>query len=228
MRILVVEDEEALREGLCDLLRGDGHEVESIGNGTSAVELGLKSAFDLIVLDVMLPGLGGIEVCRQLRSARPGLSILMLTALGSEDDTVRGLVEGADDYMTKPFAARELLARVRAMGRRHLGGAIEESPTIDGVSFDLGKLVATTRDGTSISITAREAGILRLLLRHPDRAVSRAELLEQVWSARADLETRAVDMAIATLRKKIEPNPSKPTIICTVKGAGYILGSPPT
>jgi two-component system response regulator RegX3 len=176
-----------------------------------------------VVLDVMLPGQSGIEVCRQLRAARPALAILMLTALGSEDDKVRGLIEGADDYLTKPFSARELLARVRAMGRRHLGGPIEESPCIDGAHFDLGTLTVT-REGEVVRISAREAGILRLLLRHAERAVSRAELLEHVWGARGDLETRAVDMAIATLRKKIERDPRDPRIICTVKGAGYMIG----
>lgn len=223
MRILVVEDESSLREGLVDLLEGDGHEVTAVDNGASAVELGLSTPFDLVVLDIMLPRLSGIDVCRQLRSARPGLSILMLTALGSEDDKVTGLLEGADDYLTKPFGARELLARVRAMSRRHLGAPVEETIHIDGAAIDLGQL-RVMRDTTEQQITAREAGILRLLLQHAERPVTRSELLEHVWGARADLETRAVDMAIATLRKKIERDPREPRIIRTIKGAGYMIG----
>ena len=114
----MVEDEASLREGLVDLLGGDGHEVAAVADGAAAVERGLAEGWDLIVLDVMLPRLSGIDVCRRLRAARPGMPILMLTARGSEDDKVRGLGEGADDYVTKPFGARELLARVRALGRR--------------------------------------------------------------------------------------------------------------
>lgn len=221
MRILVVEDELALREGLRDLFVGDGHDVTVAADGPSAVEVGVQTQFDVVVLDVMLPGLDGMEVCRRLRSARPGVAILMLTARGSEDDKVRGLGEGADDYVTKPFGARELLARVRALGRRHLGSRDAEQIEVDGALLDLGKLVAR-RDSEATSLTNREAGILRLLYRHRERAVSRAELLETVWGARGDLSTRAVDMAIATLRKKIETDPSSPRIVSTVKGVGYM------
>src|SRR5215470_6865491 len=118
VRILVVEDEASLREGIVDLLVGDGHRVDAVGDGVAGAEAGLRDPYDLVVLDLMLPRLDGMEVCRRLRSARPGMPILMLTARGSEDDKVRGLMEGADDYVTKPFSARELLARVRALGRR--------------------------------------------------------------------------------------------------------------
>jgi len=221
MRILVVEDELGLREGLDDLLCGDGHDVTAVGDGRAAVDIGLETQFDVVVLDVMLPGLDGMEVCRRLRSARPGVGILMLTARGSESDKVRGLGEGADDYVTKPFGARELLARVRALGRRHLGSRDAEQIEIDGALLDLGKLVAR-RAGEGTPLTNREAGILRLLYRHRGRAVSRAELLETVWGSRGDLSTRAVDMAIATLRKKIESNPALPRIVTTIKGIGYM------
>jgi DNA-binding response OmpR family regulator len=222
MRILVVEDEAALREGLADLLAGDGHEVTAVGDGVAGAATGLAHAFDLIVLDLMLPRLDGIAVCRRLRAARPGVPILLLTARGSEDDKVRGLGEGADDYVTKPFSARELLARVRALGRRAPADP-GEPLEVDGVTFDLGRL-CVVRDGARTPLTPREAGMLRWLHRHRGRVVSRAELLEQVFGMRADLETRAVDMAIAVLRKKVERDPGRPTIIVSVKGAGYAWG----
>ncbi len=225
MRILIVEDELGLREGLRDLLRGDGHQVALAADGAAAVELGTGQPFDVVVLDLMLPRLDGVEVCRRLRAARPGIGILMLTARQSLDDKVRGLSEGADDYMTKPFAARELLARVRAVGRR----AESDEPDrleIDGAAIDLARLIVD-RGEVRVTLTAREAGILRLLHQHRDRAVPRAELLEKVWAARGDLKTRAVDMAISTLRKKIERDPGAPCIVTSVVGVGYAWGGGP-
>jgi DNA-binding response OmpR family regulator len=223
MRILVVEDEVALRDGLCDLLSGDGHEVTAVGDGPAGVEAGLAARFDVVVLDLMLPGIDGIEVCRRLRAARPATPILFLTARGSEDDKVRGLGEGADDYVTKPFSARELLARVRALGRRAPAEA-EETIEVDGAKLDLARLVCVRGDAQT-TLTPREAGMLRWLHAARGRVVSRAEILERVFGMRGDLETRAVDMAIAVLRKKVERDPGKPTIIVSVKGAGYAWGA---
>jgi len=222
MRILVVEDEAALRDGLVDLLAGDGNEVTACGDGVAGLEAGLAARFDVVVLDVMLPRLDGVEVCRRLRAARPGMPILLLTARGSEDDKVRGLGEGADDYVTKPFSARELLARVRALGRR-APAEVEEQLEVEGALLDLARL-AVIRDGQRTALTPREAGMLRWLHASRGRVVSRAELLERVFAMRGDLETRAVDMAIAVLRKKVERDPAHPTIIVSVKGAGYAWG----
>jgi DNA-binding response OmpR family regulator len=223
VRILLVEDEARLREGIADLLEGDGHTVTAAADGVIGLEAGLRQTVDLVVLDLMLPRLNGIDVCRQLRAAKPGVPILMLTARASEDDKVRGLVEGADDYVTKPFSARELLARVRALGRRAPAAeALEEVPLPDGV-IDLARM-AVMRSGESIALTPREVGIVRWLHQHRDRVVSRAELLEQVFGQRGDLQTRAVDMAIAVLRKKIEVDASRPRHIVSVKGAGYAWG----
>ena len=224
MRILVVEDEASLRDGLVDLLTGDGHEVTAVGDGAAAVAAGIAERFDLVVLDVMLPRLDGIEVCRRLRAARPGAPILMLTALGSQSDKVRGLDEGADDYVTKPFSARELLARVRALGRR-APAEVADRLEVDGATIDLARLTVA-RGEARATLTPREAGMLRWLHRHRGRVVARAELLEQVFGMRGDLETRAVDMAIAVLRKKIERDPARPAIIVSVKGAGYAWGAP--
>ena len=223
MRILVVEDEASLREGLVDLLTGDGHDVAAVADGAAAVERGLADAWDLVVLDLMLPRLPGIEVCRRLRAARPGMPILMLTARGSEDDKVRGLGEGADDYVTKPFSARELLARVRALGRRAPAEVVEHVD-VDGALVDLARLTVR-RDDVTTALTPREAGLIRWLHRQRGRVVSRAEILEQVFGQRGDLQTRAVDMAIVVLRKKLERDPARPRIIVSVKGAGYAWGA---
>jgi two-component system response regulator RegX3 len=220
VRILVVEDEASLRDGIVDLLTGDGHEVTAVGDGVAGVESGLREPFDLVLLDLMLPRLDGMEVCRRLRGARPGMPILMLTARGSEDDKVRGLMEGADDYVTKPFSARELLARVRVLGRRTPAGESLDEVTVDGAVIDLARMVVI-RGEARTTLTPREVGIVRWLFQHQDRVVTRAELLEQVFGQRGDLQTRAVDMAIAVLRKKVEADPAKPTLIISVKGAGY-------
>ncbi len=225
VRVLVVEDEASLREGIVDLLQGDGHEVVAVGDGVAGVESGLRTAFDLVVLDLMLPRLDGMEVCRKLRAARPGMPILMLTARGSEDDKVRGLMEGADDYVTKPFSARELLARVRVLGRRGAGaGDSVDSVDADGATLDLARMMVV-RGEARVALTPREVGIVRWLHKHKDRVVTRAELLEHVFGQRGDLQTRAVDMAIAVLRKKVESDPAHPRVIVSVKGAGYAWGS---
>ena len=224
MRILIVEDERTLREGLTDLLCAAGNDVVALEDGRSAVDCGTREAFDLVLLDLMLPDLDGVEVCRRLRRARPLLPILMLTARGSEDDKVAGLEAGADDYLTKPFAVRELLARIKALGRR--AAAVPAEPEIleaDGCVVDLGRLEAE-RNGKVVGLTPREAGILRWLQLHHARAVSRSELLERIWGSSGDLQTRTVDMTIANLRQKIERDPANPRIVLTVKGAGYSWG----
>lgn len=221
MRVLVVEDEPMLRSGLIDLLRGDGHEVDAAADGASALEKGLAAPYDAVVLDWMLPRMDGLEVCRKLRQARPGVGILMLTAKGSEDDKVAGLGEGADDYITKPFGAREMLARVRALGRR--AGPQAEIIEHQGARFDLGRL-RVERGEQGFDLTPREVGIVRMLWQHRGRVVGRAELLERVWGLSGQLQTRTVDMAIANLRKKIERDPGDPRVIVSVKGAGYTMG----
>jgi two-component system response regulator RegX3 len=224
LKILVVEDEPALREGLADLLKGAGHAVESAGDGETALVRGADPAVQLLLLDLMLPGLDGVAVCRKLRELRPDLPIVVLTALGSEDAKVAGLDAGADDYVTKPFGTRELLARVEAQARR-IERRAEPALRIeaDGCTVDLGRCEAR-RDGRVVGLTAKEAGILRWLFQHRERAVSRAELLEQVWGCAGDLQTRTVDMTIANLRQKIERDAAEPRIVVTVKGLGYAWG----
>ncbi len=224
MKILVVEDDPMLRDGLVDLLSGAGHQVDAVADGADGALQGREQSYDLVVLDLMLPRLDGIEVCRRLRTVRPLLPILMLTARGAEEDKVKGLRAGADDYVTKPFGAKELLARVEALERR--ARAAPSEPEVieeDGCEFDLGRCVAR-RAGREIALTAREVGILRWLHRHRNRTVSRAELLEQVWGTVGTLQTRTVDMTIAKLRQKIERDPRAPSIIVTVTGVGYAWG----
>ena len=223
MHILVVEDEPSLREGLVELLVGEGHSVEAVGDGETAVRVGREGPFDLVLLDLMLPRLDGLEVCRRLRDAKPNLGILMLTARGDEADKVVGLKRGADDYVTKPFGTQELLARVESLGRRLAVEAAPERVEIDGALLDLGRCLFE-RNGTSETLTARETNLLRLLHRHRNRAVRRAELLEEVWQAPGDLQTRTVDMCVANLRQKIERDPRQPSIVVTVKGVGYAWG----
>ena len=224
MRILVVEDEQVLREGLTDLLMGAGHDVTTASDGSEAVQHGTDECFDLVLLDLMLPKLNGIEVLTRLRRVRPGLPIIMLTARGGEDDKVSGLTCGADDYITKPFSARELLARITALGRRLTpdNQADEKIPYGEG-RFDLGRC-QVERDGEIQSLTPREVGVIRWLYRHRERAVSRSELLEKVWGIQGDTRTRTVDMTVAKLRQKIEPDPARPKFIVTVTGAGYGWG----
>jgi two-component system alkaline phosphatase synthesis response regulator PhoP len=224
MKILVVEDEPSLRDGLIDLLRGAGHSVEVASDGLTAAKLGVHDSFDLVLLDLMLPRLAGEEVCHRIRKARPSVPILMLTAKSSEDDKIHGFKVGADDYLTKPFSPRELLARIDALQRRaQTAPADAELICVDGCELDLGH--CECRRGKKIAtLTPREAGILRWLYRHRARAVSRAELLEQVWRANPEMETRTVDMTIAHLRQKIERDPANPRIIVSVKGIGYAWG----
>lgn len=224
MKILVVEDDPSLQDGLRDLLLRAGHDVTTAADGLRAVEIGTALDLDLVVLDRMLPKLDGVLVCQRLRTARPSVLVLMLTALGDEGDAVAGLGAGADDYVAKPFRPRELLARIEALGRRR-----EASPrppeqlVVDGCSLDLSRLTAR-REGREARLTPREAGILRLLHAHAGRPVTRQELLAQVWGVRPDVETRTVDVTIANLRAKIEREPKRPVIIVARKGVGYAWG----
>ncbi len=227
-RILVVEDEESLREGLCDLLVFHGHQPLPASTGEDGLQLGLAQPIDLALLDVMLPGISGFEVCARLRAEKPLLGILMLTAKGAEDDIVRGLRSGADDYLPKPFSLRELIARVEAQLRRaaRTGKAAQTAETAlfaaGGWQIDPAALKAAC-DGVTVDLTPREVAILALLAREKGRVVSRRALLEEVWGlANVELiETHTVEVHFTKLRAKLGGRSEAP--IETVRGAGYRL-----
>ncbi len=222
-RILVVEDEVALASGIRDALTHAGFETEVAHDGSGALEAFKKSRFDLIVLDLMLPGKSGLEVLKELRGLRHEVRVVVLTALSDESDVVRGFEMGADDYMAKPFSPRELVARVHAQFRRkEMDSAPPPQLSLPGgIQVDLARL-EVHRDGKVLPLTPREGDILEYLVRHRDRVVTREDLLLDVWHYRnANVETRTVDIHIVGLRRKVEPEPAKPTLIQTVRGKGY-------
>jgi two-component system response regulator RegX3 len=224
-RILVVEDEEAIRRGLCDVLAYHGHAPTEAEDGERALELACNGEFALVLLDIMLPGHSGFDVCRALRERGDAVPVLMLTARGREEDVLEGFRCGADDYVTKPFSVAELTARVEAILRR--SGALREevhAPFEFGPwRVDPSNLRAVAAD-TRIDLTGRELEILQLFLRERGRIVSRRMLLAEIWRAPDPdrLETRTVDMQIAKLGKKID-GASDP-LLETVRGAGYRFG----
>lgn len=225
-RILVAEDDPAIREGLLDALESEGYRVGAAENGKIALAL-LQNGEppDLLVLDIMMPGLSGYDVCRELRKTNARLPVLMLTAKGEEIDKVLGLELGADDYMTKPFGVREFLARIHALLRRCRPGPDVDEP--DKAPFAFGtaqidpKTHAGVMGGTSFDLSPREMKLLRVFAAHPGEALNRDELLNQVWGMNYYGTTRTLDQHIAQLRKKIEPDREQPRVIVTVHGLGY-------
>jgi DNA-binding response OmpR family regulator len=222
--ILVVEDEPTLRETLVDALAVDGFRVVAAGDGREALERFRAEGPDLILLDLMLPELSGIEVCRIIRT-ESAVPIVMLTARDSEVDKIVGLELGADDYVTKPFSLRELSARIRAIFRRSEQAVAAGGPTvvdIGGVQVDLaGHRVL--RDGHEIAMKPKVFELLAFLVRHPGQVMSRDQLLEQVWGYDYAGETRTVDVHVHWLRAAIEPDPANPSVIQTIRGVGYVL-----
>ena len=224
-RLLVVEDEEPIRVGLADLFVFHGFEVETAGDGPSGLALALSGTFDMIVLDLMLPGMDGFAICDRVRAADRTQPIILLTARGAEEDIVRGLKLGADDYVAKPFSVTELVLRVQAVLRRSQGAmAAQPSLGLGDLELDCANLVGR-RGSEEIPFTRREVEILRYLAAHRGRPVPRDELLTKVWgySRGCGIETRTVDIHIAKLRRKIEPDPAEPRVLVTVRGLGYRL-----
>ena len=218
MNILVVEDEQRLGRLLKRLLEDERHKVETAYDGATGLELGLRDTSDLIVLDRMLPDLDGIEVCRRLRAAHISTPILMLTARGAVEDRVSGLNAGADDYLVKPFAMDELLARINALLRRGSGGA---STVLEVGDLSLDLLRREVRRGSDIiELTPKEFALLEYLMRNPGRVLSRAQIVDHVWSYEFDGLSNVVDIYIHYLRDKIDRGRGKP-LIKTVRGVGY-------
>jgi len=223
-RILVVEDEPAIQRGLCDVLAYHGYEPAGAASGDDGLRQGLAGGFDLVVLDLMLPGLGGFDVCRALRAHDPRLPILMLTARGAEEDVLEGFRCGSDDYVTKPFSVSQVLARIEALLRRSgRGEAAAPAPFPFGGWRIEPERLAAERDGAAIELSRRELEILALLVRERGRIVGRRRLLAEVWGFAAPerIETRTVDMHIAKLRKKLGEDGRR--LIETVRGEGYRL-----
>lgn len=225
IRILVVEDEEAIREGLIDVLVFHGYTLESAATGPDGLEKAQSGKFDLVLLDIMLPGMDGYEICDRIRRDDNDLAIIMLTAKTSDEEIIEGLKSGADDYVSKPFSIQQLLLRIEAVLRRSRTG-IEHARTIQ-----IGPLVIDTENlsgvrGTEeMTFTRREIDVLSYLAQNHDRPVDRDELLLKVWgyARNLNIETRTVDIHIAKLRRKIELNPKQPACLVTVRGAGYRL-----
>jgi two-component system response regulator RegX3 len=220
-RVLVVEDEESFSDALSFMLRREGYEVEIAPTGTEALSTFDRNGADLVLLDLMLPGLSGTEVCRELR-ARSHVPIIMVTARDSEIDKVVGLELGADDYVTKPFSSRELVARIRAVLRRGaepeelITGVVEAGP----VRMDVERHVVTV-DGTQVSLPLKEFDLLELLLRNAGRVLTRGQLIDRVWGADYVGDTKTLDVHVKRLRSKIEPDPANPKYLVTVRGLGY-------
>jgi DNA-binding response OmpR family regulator len=220
-RILVVEDDPAILRGLHETLKRESYEVLTAADGETGYRLVREKSPDLVILDLMLPKLSGYEICRKMRSDGMHTPILMLTARGDEGDRVLGLDLGADDYVSKPFSLRELMARVRALLRRArpapplLNELRVNDAVIDFRSYEAQK------GGEPLEMTRREFQVLRVLASRPGEVISRSELLDQVWGLDAYPTTRTVDNHIASLRAKLESNPAEPAHILTVRGVGY-------
>ncbi|MEU6389284.1 response regulator transcription factor [Streptomyces sp. NPDC046939] len=217
-RVLVVDDDPTVAEVVTGYLDRAGYAVDHAGDGPAALARATASPPDLVVLDLMLPGMDGLEVCRRLRARGP-VPVIMLTARGDEDDRILGLEVGADDYVTKPFSPRELVLRVESVLRRARPGTDRQPVSAAGLTVDPAARRAT-RDGTELALTLREFDLLAFFLRHPGRAYSREELMREVWGWEfGDLST--VTVHIRRLRGKVEDDPARPRLIQTVWGVGY-------
>ena len=225
IRILVVEDEEAIRTGLIDVLVFHGYDADSAATGPDGLEKALTGRFDLILLDIMLPGMDGYEICDRIRTEDRNQPIIMLTAKTSDEEIIQGLKLGADDYVPKPFSIQQLVLRIEAVLRRsQVGQELARTLSIGGIEIDTENFCGL-KDGNEITFTKREIEVLSYLAQNSDRPVSREELLSKVWgyARNLDIETRTVDIHIAKLRRKIETDNKAPKLLITVRGAGYRL-----
>jgi DNA-binding response OmpR family regulator len=226
-RVLVVEDDSAIRRGIADALQFAGYEVLQAPNGNDGMAQGLKATFDLLLLDLILPGHSGFEILKTVREARPVLPVIILTARGEEQDRVQGLRLGADDYVVKPFSVRELLARVEAVLRRspERPNGVAKVKLPNGFA-DLERSEIRHNNGQRQELSEREVELLRYLAANSGRAISRDEILLRVW--RLDprrMVTRTIDMHIANLRDKLRDDPEHPQILLTVRGKGYMFAA---
>jgi len=223
--ILIIEDDISILRGLKDNLEFEGYSVLTETNGEKGLQVALKIKADLILLDIMLPGMNGYEICRKLKKEKPELHIIMITARGSEIDKVSGLDTGADDYVTKPFSIPELMARIRAVLRRtSADNVIPDEYCFGTIKLDFKKYKAF-RDNQEIKLSSKEFAIMEYFIRHEGEAVHRHDLLNEVWGYESIPTTRTIDNFILDLRKKLEENPSKPRYIESVRDIGYRFNS---
>jgi two-component system response regulator RegX3 len=222
-RVLVVEDEDSISEPLAYMLRKEGFEVSVANDGPAGLQAFDREGADLVLLDLMLPGLSGTEVCRELRT-RSAVPVIMLTARDSEVDKVVGLELGADDYVTKPFSHRELVARIRAVLRRQGPATEEEGTALEAgpVRMDVDRHLVTV-GGAAVQLPLKEFDLLELLLRNAGRVLTRAQLIDRVWGSDYVGDTKTLDVHVKRLRAKIEPDPAHPQHLLTVRGLGYKL-----
>ena len=221
MVILIIEDDVSILRGLKDNLTFEGYQVHTSTDGQEGLKLALEKHIDLLLLDLMLPGINGYEICRKLKMEKPQLPIIMITARGSEMDTVAGLDVGADDYISKPFGIPELLARVREVLRRSTKDEEEiETYSFGNVSLDFKKFHAIVNNEQT-ELSSKEFAIMKYLIEHEQEVIHRHDLLERVWGFEVTPTTRTVDNYILELRKKMEEDPSNPKHIITIRGAGY-------
>jgi two-component system alkaline phosphatase synthesis response regulator PhoP len=220
-KILIVEDEPKMVAGLRDNFEYEGYEVLTAHDGVEGLDRALANSPDLIVLDVMMPKMSGLDVCRKLKMKRPSIPIIMLTARGQEVDKVVGLELGADDYVTKPFSIRELLARVKAVLRRsHTLPQDQDRFSFGEIEVDMHSC-RVTKDGKLLDFTSKEFDLLTFFLCHPGESLSRERLLDEVWGYEVQTNSRTVDAHLVRLRQKLEPIPEQPRFFLTVHGTGY-------
>lgn len=227
--VLVVEDDAAIRRGIVDALRLSGYDPREAADGQAGIDAALGQHVDLVLLDILMPRKDGLAVLGEIRRSRPALPVIFITARGQEEDRVKGLKAGADDYIVKPFSLTELLARVEAVLRR-----VPERPQavprllLDGIQIDFDRREIAHADGTLDALSEREASLLAYLAAHRGRAISRDELLLRVWGIDPrGMATRTVDMAVARLRTQLRDDPDDPRVIVTVRGKGYKLALGP-
>lgn len=223
--ILVIEDNQAIRQGILDALEYEGYRVFQAEDGTKGQEMAVHDSYDLLLLDLILPGKSGFEILKETRLHRPTLPVIILTAKGEEAEKVRGLNMGADDYIVKPFSVKELLARIEAVLRRspERPGPVTHIPIPQG-SVELARCEVRFDDGTATALSERERDILQYLAVNKNRAISRDEILTRVWHLNpGKVETRTIDMHISRLREKLRDDPENPRLLSTVRGKGYIF-----
>jgi two-component system alkaline phosphatase synthesis response regulator PhoP len=225
--VLVVEDDPAIRRGLVDALQFAGYRVIACADGEAGRDTALAAALDLAILDVMLPKCSGFAILAEVRKARPGLPVILVTARGAEQDRVHGLQTGADDYVVKPFSSKELLARVAAVLRRSAERPSDVGRiTVAGRAIDFDRREVERPDKSRVQLSERETELLRYLVQNRGRAIARNELLERVWGLQGgDTATRAIDMHIVNLRDKLADSSERPEVVLTVRGKGYMLAS---